>query len=370
MLFSTTLAAAAALGSLASLTSAAGLEGPFEPGRVAPPFAGVTWHDAPAAEGTAERQVVRSAGLDTRRPEGHGYPAWHGFVVLVLVLPEGSATEALALGELAARANEDRGLVVVTVQRAPTPAAEGEEEPGFTPPSATLLAGTADESSAWHPDGATRAVILGPTGEVVGAARVPGERDVLLTLLEDALNRFPAAPLAADLGAAVRPALREYFAGEWDTARRSAEKLAKKLERADPDGAAAARSLVAKVDEHERALRAALVESSGSWMGSADLAALVAAIRRGFPRSKAADEAELVADQQLQDMARETAFRVATAWVDALPERPALFPDVADSRGKRYAKRLEALTKMATFDGDLTRRAKALLMRFELAAAR
>jgi hypothetical protein len=130
----------------------------------------------------------------------------------------------------------------------------------------------------------------------------------------------------------------------------------------------AARALVAKVEEQERALRAALVEANSGMPDAERLATIVAATRRGFPKGKAAEEAEAAADLQRKDMGREVAYRVAEAWVEALPTRPALFPEVADARGKRYAKELDGLTKMATFDGDLTRHAKNLILRFELAS--
>jgi hypothetical protein len=191
-----------------------------------------------------------------------------------------------------------------------------------------------------------------------------------LELLEDALARYPALPFTEDLGPVVREAQTKYFTGEWDAARKLAEKLAKKLERTDESAANAARSLVTKVEEQERALRAALVDANRGMNAAERLATVVAAIRRGFPKGRAADEAEVAADLQRKEMGRDVAYRVAEAWVEALPERPALFPEVADSRGKRYAKDLDALTKMATFDGDVTRHAKNLLLRYELASRR
>lgn len=365
------------------------LGGPFDAGRVAPSLAGVTWHTEPKADGAVIQRQVNSGEFQPKRPDGQGYPAWHGFPVLVLAIPEGVSPEVLAFAERVARANDDRGLVVVTVSKAPpappAPAADAEGDgdgegespapattppPEFTAPSAALVAGTAEESSPWCPDAAPRAIVLGPSGEVVGAVRLMAEEPALLELLADALNRYPALPLEEDLGDAVREPQARYFAGEWDAARKAAEKLAKKLERTDVAGAEAARTLARKVDEHERALRATLLELNGAMFAADRLAAVVGAIRRGFPRSKAAEEAEAAAELQLKDMSREVPFRVAEAWFESLPERPALFPEVADAAGKKYAKRLEALTKMATFDGDLTRRAKSLLLRFELAARR
>jgi len=371
---------------LLALCPATVVDGPvaFEPGRVAPPFEGVTWNVEQPAAGTVTRQTVSTGGPVVRRPDGQGYPAWYGFTVLVLALPEGSNADVIALGELALRANEDRGLVVVTVSKAPLPPAEAEGEDGAdaepaagaTPevvlraPSAALLAGFAPDSSPWCPDPAPRAIVVGPSGEIVGAVRLMSDRGELLTLLEDALSRYPSLPLAEDLGVAVRDAQSKYFAGEWDAARKLAEKLAKKLERTDEAAAAAARALVTQVDEQERALRAALVEANGGMNSAERLATIVAATLRGFPKGKAAEEADAAADLQRKDMGREVAYRVAEAWVEALPLRPALFPEVADARGKRYAKELEGLTKMATFDGDLTRHAKNLLLRFELASRR
>ena len=70
------------------------------------------------------------------------------------------------------------------------------------------------------------------------------------------------------------------------------------------------------------------------------------------------------------DMGRETAYRVAEEWIETLPDRPALFPDVPDARGKKYAKTLEALTKRANLSSDLTRHAQSLVLRYELAARR
>jgi hypothetical protein len=354
----------------------------FDPGRVAPSFEGVTWNVEQATAGTVTRQTVSTGGPVVRKPDGQGYPAWYGFSVLVLALPEGSNAEILALGELAQRANEDRGLVVVTLSKAPrTPVEEQSADEADTKPatqaapgvdlqspSASLLAGFALDSSPWCPDPAPRAIVIGPSGEIVGAVRLMSERAALLTLLEDALNRHPAQPLSEDLGPTVREAQAKYFAGEWDAARKLAEKLAKKLERTDEAATSAARALVAKVEEQERALRAALVEANSGMHGAERLATIVAATRRGFPKGKAAEEAEAAAELQRKDMSREVAYRVAEAWVEALPTRPALFPEVADARGKRYAKELDGLTKMATFDGDLTRHAKNLLLRYELAS--
>lgn len=342
----------------------------FAPESVAPSLVDVQWQVAQPEAGVVER-AASSEGLGARqRPRGEGYPAWYGFPVLVLSLPVGDNVEAVAFGELAQRANEDRGLVVVTISAANAPPADADEAPEFVAPSSALLAGVAPETSAWCPDAAPRAIVLGPTGEVVGGARPLTERAELLEALESALGRYPAVPIQADLGDAVREAQALYFAGEWDAARKSAEKLAKKLERGDPSAAAAATSLVVKVQEQERALRAALIEANRGMNSAHRLATIVAATRRGFPRGAARDEAETAADLQRKDMGRDVAYRVAEAWVEALPERPALFPEVPDARGKRYAKRLDALTKRATFDGDLTRLAKSLLLRYELAAQR
>ncbi|MEZ6015355.1 MAG: hypothetical protein R3F49_09600 [Planctomycetota bacterium] len=352
------------------------------PGSVAPSFEGVTWHAADAAHGTVVQQAVSGGGLQIQKPQGNGYPAWYGFPVLVLTLPDNAGADVIAFGELAQRANEDRGLVVVTITKAapPTPepdsggapsdAQRGEDEAADTPPSSQLVAGRALESSPWCPDAAPRAIVLGPTGEVIGAAYVRADRDEVLELLAVALNRYPAAPLEEDLGEPVREAQSKYFAGDWEAARKLANKLAKSLSRSNPEAAQAALRLAAKVDEHERALRAGIIDANREMYSSVKLAALVAATRRGFPRSAAASEAEAAAALQLKDMGRETAYRVAEEWVEILPSRPALFPDVADARGKKYAKALEALTKRANLSSDLTRHAQSLVLRYELAARR
>lgn len=185
----------------------------FQPGAVAPPLDGVAWFDRDAqkpagGEGQVEtqRQSQGSSDLGVRRPNGNGYPAWYGFPVLVLSLPAGAGAEAVALAELVQRANEDRGLVVVTLSPSAAPAEEGATAAPFTPPSAVLLAGAVPADSPWCPDPAPRAIVLGPSGEVVGSTRACDARGELSTLLEDALGRFPAAPLDQDLGAAVREA--------------------------------------------------------------------------------------------------------------------------------------------------------------------
>jgi hypothetical protein len=213
-------------------------------------------------------------------------------------------------------------------------------------------------------------VVLGPTGEVVGAVRLMAGEKELMELLAEALLRHPAKPLDADVPDPALGAQTLYFAGEWDAARRAAEKETKKLARQDPEASEAVTALVRKVDEHERALRAALVDASQGPHRAEELATLVAAIQRGFPRSKAAEEAKLVADAQLADFGRQMGYEVAAAWVAALPDRPVLFPEVADARGKKYAKTLEAMMRKVNFDGELTRRSKDLLLRYELAQKR
>jgi len=356
----------------------------FQPGAVAPSLDGVQWFDPDAAarapgggQVETQRQMVGSSDLGVRRPSGNGYPAWYGFPVLVLALPEGAGAEAVAFAELVQRANHDRGLVVVTLSRlAPAaPAAQDEAEkgdgadgaPAFAPPSATLLAGRAPEDSPWCPDPAPRAIVLGPTGEVVGVTRAIDGKGELVALLEDALGRYPAVPLQADLGAAVREAQQLYFAGQWEAAGKGADKLAKRLARTDAEGAAAAQSLVAKVDEHERALRAAVIEAAAAFDSGERLALLAAALRRGFPRSRALEDAENALAAHRKDFGRAAGLEVAEQWVAALPGRPALFPEVVDTRGRKHVKALEALTKRVNFDGPLTRRARHLLLRAESA---
>ncbi len=156
-----------------------------------------------------------------------------------------------------------------------------------------------------------------------------------------------------------------YFAGEWEGAAKSAEKLAKRLARTDAEGAAAAQRLVAKVDEHERALRAAVIDAAGAFDSGERLALLAAALRRGFPRSRALADAESALASQRKDFARSAGLEVAEEWVAALPGRPVLFPEVVDTRGRKYMKALEALTKRVNYDGPLTRRARHLLLRAE-----
>ncbi|MEM9383369.1 MAG: hypothetical protein AAGB93_25730, partial [Planctomycetota bacterium] len=274
-----------------------------------------------------------------------------------------------AFAELAGRANADRGLVVVALLPAASVDEEARESP--TPIAEGGVTGLVPDGSTWMPVGGPRVVVLGPSGERIGSAQVPDDEKAALELVRSALERYPVPRLAADLPDALRDAQSSYFGGEWSRARKESEKVAKKSAKKDPDLAAEAKELVERIDAFERDLQTELADAEGAGMELERLATVIAATQRGFPRGPGAKAAKSIVARQRKDMGRSMAWAAAEEYVSLLPERPVLFPEQADPRAKKYAKKLTGLTRRAaTFEGDVTRKVRSLLARYDAAAAR
>jgi len=339
---------------------------------VAPPLSGVFWS---RSAGSAERQVEQvstssSTSWMPKQPRGAGLDAWAGRPVLILQLPNDRGhAEAIAFAQLLGRANADRGLILAALLPKSSTGGSGETTPEPIVPD--LVTGLVPDESPWVPGGGVTAVVLGPSGERIGSAALPGGEDAVVDLLHVALNRHPAPRLEADLPEPLRAAQAQYFAGEWSRARKAAERVASKAARKDAALAAAATGFIGTLDAFERDLQNALVEADGDSLRLERLATLATVIERGFPKSPGAKSAKSITARQKKNMGRAMAWSAAEEYVEILPERPVLFPERADSSSKKYAKKLQSMTnRAATFEGDVTRKARALLVRHEAANAR
>ena len=357
--------------------------------RVAEPFDGVRWSDGRAAADEEEGEVRKEVSSEKRvpyviePPDGGGLEAWAGRPVLLLQLPHDRGwAEELRFADDARVANLDRGLVVAVLLPDAEAAVteDGAEAPEPSPVEEIqpeMRTGRVPADSGWSPTGGARAVVLGPSGEVVGSAALPAEEDDARELLRLAMLRYPAPRLSGPLPEPLEDAGALYFDGEWAKARKAAAKVARRAARRDPDLADRAEELVRSVDAFERDLRVRFVEeeSSGSSFELESLARLAAAAERGFPRTDLGKLAKETPERIARAGAR-SGFSRITAWVlsaeyvELLEERPALFPLEANARGGRYAKKLSSLQlRTSSFQGDLSRKIRMLLMRYEVTKA-
>lgn len=369
--------------------------------QVAPGFEGVRWSAEEEPKKAASRPQFLSSS--PAPPKGAGLEAWAGRVVVLLQLPNdrGGAEQLDFLGTIQ-EANADRGLVAVVLL--PGPEVESGEEPGggpegdapgetasdsdeafssgsdgggdFAPVRSGLKTGLVPEGSPWGPAGGSRALVVGPSGELLGSCELPGEEDEVYELFSAALLRYPAPSLASPLPEELSAAGTLYFGGEWAKARKAAAKVAKRMARKDPEVAARGDALVRVIDGFERDLFVAFTEAEGGGYSSMEqLATIAAAAQRGFPRSKLAKFAKDTPDRlaragALSGFSSISSWILASEYVELLEERPPLFPVVVDSKSKRFAKELSSLlARTSNYGGNLTRRVQSLLTRYEAAKA-
>ena len=366
--------------------------------QVAPGFEGVRWSAEEEPKKAASRPQFLSSS--PAPPKGAGLEAWAGRVVVLLQLPNdrGGAEQLDFLGTIQ-EANADRGLVAVVLLPGPDeepvdpPEDErGEDTPegtvsdsaeasssgsdgdgGFAPIRPGLKTGLVPEGSPWSPAGGTRALVMGPSGELLGSCELPGEEDEVLELFSAALLRYPAPRLESPLPEELADAGALYFGGEWSKARKAAAKVAMRL---DPDVAARGDALRRIIDGFERDLFVAFTEAeAGGYSSMERLATIAAAAQRGFPRSKLAKFAKETPDRlaragALSGFSSISSWVLASEYVELLEDRPPLFPVVVDSKAKRFAKELSSLlARTSNYGGDLTRRIQSLLTRHEAARA-
>ncbi len=335
---------------------------------VAPAFEGIEWVGLSESMTDEFKRVTDSSSFNgqPKRPREASLDAWSGRAVLVLQLPNPfDQGEAVALAELIGRANRDRGLLVAVLlpDHEPEEAVADKDHPRV---SDDVYVGFASEESPWRPGGGVHAVVLGPSSEQVGSVELPAGEDELIDLLHVALNRFPAPRLEADLPEPLRAAQAQYFGGDWSRARKSAQKVAKKAAKKDAELAQIARDFVQALDAFELDLKIQIVNADAGNLALERLATVAAAAESGFPKGTAAKTGKEITARQKKQMGRAMAFAAADDYVEILPERPVLFPERASSRGKKYAKKLKAMTnRTATFEGDVTRKARAILARYE-----
>lgn len=369
--------------------------------QVAPGFEDVRW----SAEAAAPQRPSRPQFLSSSPapPKGAGLEAWAGRVVVLLQLPNdrGGAEQLDFLGTIQ-EANADRGLVAVVLLPGPDEESvdlpedeRGEDTPGgtvsdsveassagsdggggFAPIRPGLKTGLVPEGCPWSPAGGTRALVMGPSGELLGSCELPGEEDEVLELFSRALLRYPAPRLKSPLPEELADAGALYFGGEWSKARKAAAKVAKRMARKAPDVAARGDALVRVIDGFERDLFVAFTEAEGGGYSSMErLANIAAAAQRGFPRSKLAKFAKETPDRlgragALSGFSSISSWVLASEYVELLEDRPPLFPVVVDSKAKRFAKELSGLlTRTSSYGGGLTRRIQSLLTRHEAAKA-
>ncbi len=376
--------------------------------QVAPSFEGVRWsvEEEPAkARSKGPARPLRPQALSSYPdpPKGAGLEAWAGRVVVLLQLPnDRGGAQQLDLLETIQEANADRGLVAVVLL--PGPEVGSSEEPGggpeedapgetvsdseeasssgsnggggFAPIRSGLKTGLVPEGSPWGPGGGSRALVVGPSGELLGSCELPGEEDEVYELFSAAFLRYPAPSLASPLPEALSAAGTLYFGGEWAKARKAAAKVAKRMARKDPEVAARGDALVRVIDGFERDLFVAFTEAEGGGYSSMEqLATIAAAAQRGFPRSKLAKFAKDTPDRlaragALSGFSSISSWILASEYVELLEERPPLFPVVVDSKAKRFAKELSSLlARTSSYGGNLTRRVQSLLTRYEAAKA-
>ena len=233
------------------------------PTRWHPGFEGVRWSVEEEPKKAASQRPSRPQFLSSSPapPKGAGLEAWAGRVVVLLQLPNdrGGAEQLDFLGTIQ-EANADRGLVAVVLL--PGPDEEPVDQPGdgrgddtpegtvsdsaeasssgsdgdggFAPIRPGLKTGLVPEGSPWSPAGGSRALVMGPSGELLGSCELPGEEDEVLELFSAALLRYPAPRLESPLPEELADAGALYFGGEWSKARKAAAKVAKRMARKDP----------------------------------------------------------------------------------------------------------------------------------------
>jgi hypothetical protein len=202
--------------------------------------------------------------------------------------------------------------------------------------------------------------VVGRSGEVVWAGNPVRSEKLFLEALAGALAVWPAAPLERELAEPLWVAVALYHGGEWDVARKSAERAAKRAK--DPDLAEDANYLVKVIDDFERDLLGVVSDNTGM-RHQLRLARLYLALERGLPRSSAFGVAEELVKEYRKSMTA-AVFADALKWAELEAERPVLFPTRRDSAGKRFAKKIAGFVRNQN-DTPLTRTVSGMLTHFE-----
>lgn len=297
-----------------------------------------------------------------RRPQGGTLADLHGSVVLLHAFDAGTPDpEMAALLVDLLLAGADRGLVAISLAdlEAGEDAREtmrdlhiehpiGLAEPGATPYFAPERTGL----PFVH--------VVGRSGELIWAGNpVRSEKDFLQSLA-GALAVWPAEPLGRDLAEPLWEAMALYHGGEWDDARKSAARIAKRAK--EPELEEDARHLVSVIDGFERDLFS-VVHANTGMHHQLRLARLYLALERGLPRSRAFDAAEELVKEKRKGMTA-SGFADALKWAELEADRPVLFPTRSNSAGKRFAKKIKGFVRNQN-DTLLTRTVNGMLVHFE-----
>ncbi len=321
----------------------------------------------------------------------------HGEVVLIHTMgveSEVCRTEALPLMRDLLRANEGRGLTVITfllgeeeLELVEEDEGAGEEDEGSgdededadDPTPEDELAEIAKRPGVEHPlafttpeqspyfqpqmNGITYVTMIGRSGEVAWAGNPVEDQKQFLATLRQELVDGTAPALSINSSAALDDVLDDYYEGRWASARRKAEKRVKQLAKAEGQ---------AELDEREDLQRIIQSVTDAERDHLADLSTALGdrksyrfywernILLRAFPKGETAKAVEEMSKRPDRNNFAGS-FIDAERYFEFAQERPVLFPVRKSRDGDKFARKLEKFLRKTNNSVRVTQEAKALL---------
>ncbi len=276
------------------------------------------------------------------------------------------------------RANHDLGLEVISFT-----GSWGDDDDAKLLSEAKKLGiehpiGMVDYHGTWSPyldvnrHALTHVYVITRSGGILWAEDPSSKLEDFLEAVDRALDAPAVGPLPEALHPELAEAVESYVSGDLEKASKRATPIRDKHSRRSSDEsvtiAADAGVLLGLIEGTLRATADASSAAQAAW----DLEGLLRADRAlafSFPKSSEAREAHLRLEAVREDPAQAPVMQQWEEWLDLQAERPPLFPAVAGSQEKKFARTVERFVESRSEDAPGVGLARRWLERFAAAPA-